>query len=98
MRSCYPDHRAIDTDGSKAENRVAAANNLSAQVRLPDNASIYTAELQALKLAFNLVKNFNGDCFIIFTDSLSSLQALDSNNCDHSFIQDILKLFNDCCQ
>ena len=38
----------------------------------------------------------DGDLFIIFTDSLSSLQALDSNNCDHTVIQDILKLFNDC--
>ena len=87
------------TDGSKAENRVATAatsNNLSAQVRLPGNASIFTAELQALKLAFNIIKNCDWDHFIIFTDSLSSLQALDSNNCDHPFIQDILKLFNDC--
>ena len=33
---------------------------------------------------------------MVFTDSLSSLQALDSNNCDHPFIQDILKCFNDC--
>ena len=99
MKSCYPDHRAIYTDGSKAENRVAAAatsNNLSAQVRLPGNASIFTTELQALKMAFNVVKNCDWDCFIIFTDSLSSLQALDSNKCDHPFIQDILKCFNDC--
>ena len=99
MKSCYPDHRAIYTDGSKTENRVAAAatsNNLSAQVRLPGNASIFTAELQALKMAFTIVKNSDWDGFIIFTDSLSSLQALDSNNCDHPFIQDILKLFNDC--
>ena len=47
------------TDGSKAENRVAAAaisNNLSAQVRLPGNASIFKTELKALKLAFNIVK------------------------------------------
>ena len=99
LKSCYPDHRAIYTDGSKAENRVAAAatsNNLSVQVRLPDNASIFTAELQALKMAFNIVKNCDWDHFIIFTDSLSSLQTLDSNYCDHPFIQDILKLFNDC--
>ena len=97
----YPDHRAIYTDGSKAENRVAAAatsNDLSAQVRLPDNASIFTAELQALKMAFNIVKNCDWDCFIIFTDSLSSLQALDSNNCDHSFIQDILNFLMIVCQ
>ena len=47
-------------------------------------------------MAFNIVKNCDGGRFIIFTDSLSSLQALNSNNCDHPFIQDILKLFNDC--
>ena len=89
LKSCYPDHRAIYTDGSKAENRVAAAatsKNFSAQVRLPGSASIFTAELQALKTAFNLVKNCDGDCFIIFTNSLSSLQPLDSNTCDHPFI------------
>ena len=99
LKICYPDHRAIYTDGSKAENRVAAAatsNNLSAQVRLRGNASIFTAELQALKMAFNMVKNCDGDRFIIFTDALSSLQALDSTNCDHPFNQDILKHFNDC--
>ena len=59
LKSCYSDHRAIYTDGSKAENRVAAAatsDGLSAQVRLPGNASIFTAELKALKMAFNIVK------------------------------------------
>ena len=33
LKSCYPDHKAIYTDGSKAENRVATAatsKNLSA--------------------------------------------------------------------
>ena len=30
--------------------------------------------------------------FITFSDSLSSLQAYDGNICDHSYIQDILKL------
>ena len=99
LKGYYSDHRAIYTDGSKTENRVAAAatsDGLSAQVRLPGNASIFTAELQALKMAFNIVKNCDWDHFIIFSDSLSSLQALDSNNCDHPFIQDILKLYNDC--
>ena len=40
-------------------------------------------------MAYNIVKHYDGDRFIIFTDSLSSLQVLDSNNCDHPFIQDI---------
>ena len=69
LKGCYPDHRAIHTDGSKAENRVAAAatcNNLSAQVRLPGNASIFTAELQALKMAFNIVKIVMGIVLLHF--------------------------------
>ena len=96
LKSYYCDHRAIYTDGLKTENRVAAAvtsNNLSAQVRLPGNASTFTAELQALKMAFNIVKNCDWDRFIIFTDSLSSLQALDSNNCDHPFCSRYFKTF-----
>ena len=56
LKSYYSDHRAIYTDGLKTENRLATSNNLSAQVRLPGNASIFTAELQALKMAFNIVK------------------------------------------
>ena len=55
LKICYSNHRAIYTDGSKTENKVAAAatsNNLS--------ASIFTAELQALKMAFNIVKNCDG--------------------------------------
>ena len=32
----------------------------------------------------------------MFTDSLSSLQAVDGNSCNHPFIQDVLKIFNDC--
>ena len=59
LKSYYSYHRAIYTDGSITENRVGAAavsDGLSAQVRLPDNASIFTAELQVLKMAFNIVK------------------------------------------
>ena len=44
-------------------------------------------------MAFNIVKNCDEDRFIIFCDSLSSLQALDNNNCDHPFIQDILFVY-----
>ena len=43
-------------------------------------------------MAFNIVKKC--DCFYLstFADSLSSLRAPD--NCDHPFIQDILKSFS----
>ena len=67
----YPNYKAIYTDGSKTSDKVAAAATtagVSAQVRLPGNASIFTAELQALKMAFNIIKNCDGGYFIIFTD------------------------------
>ena len=69
----------------------ATSKNLIAQVRLPGNASIFTAELQALEIAFNFVKNCDWDRFIIFADFLSNLQALDSNNCDHPFYSSYFK-------
>ena len=81
LKSCYPDHRTIYIDGFKAESRATAAatsNNhliMSGQGRLPGNASIFTAELQALKMAFSIVKKFIGDSFIIFTDSICSPDA-----------------------
>ena len=69
LKSCYSDHRAIYTDGSNTENRVAAVaifDNLIAQVRLPGNASIFIAELQALKMAFNIVKIVMGMVLLYF--------------------------------
>ena len=99
LKSCYSDYRAIYTDGSKDKNRVGAAattEQLNAQVRLPGNASIFTAELQALKMAFNIISNVDDTQFVIYTDSLSSLQAIHGSDCDHPYIQDILKLYNQC--
>ena len=99
LKEAYADYTAIYTDGSKTADSVAAAATMTgfnAQVRLPGIASIFTAELQALKMAFELIKNYDGYHFIIFTDSLSSLKAIEANNCDHPYIQDILKAFNQC--
>ena len=58
-------------------------------------ASIYTAELQALKMAFYLVENSTGHDYIIFTDSLSSLMALKGNQFHHPFISDLLQKYSD---
>ena len=69
LKSCYSNHRNIYTDESKIENSFAVAaisDGINAQVRLPGNASIFTAELEALKMAFIIMKNCDGDCFIIF--------------------------------
>ena len=54
LRDEYCDHNPIFTDGSKVPDRVAAAaiiDHHQSKIRLPGDASIYTAELQALKIA-----------------------------------------------
>ena len=45
-------------------------------MRLPDSASIFTAEIWAIIKALDEMKNASASKFIIFTDSLSCLQAL----------------------
>jgi hypothetical protein len=51
----YPDFEYIYTDGSKSGSKVGCAAVTSGspyKMRLPDRCSVYTAELQAIKLAF----------------------------------------------
>ena len=55
----YPDHLPIYTDGSKDNNRVACAatgDHILIQVRLPDAASIYSAELLAIYEVLTLLE------------------------------------------
>ena len=95
LKEKYSTHIPIYTDGSKISERVGAAaqtNSTHKQMRLPDGASIYTAELQAIKMALELVQESNEDEFIIFSDSMSSLIALEGENADHPFIQEIMEL------
>ena len=45
-------------------------------VRLPDATSIFRAELYALLLAIDVVRRSKEKNFVIFTDSMSSLQSI----------------------
>jgi len=94
LRDKYRHCKEFYTDGSKSQDRVAAAavgHSSQCLIRLPDTASIYTAELQAIKLALGLIAHSRGHHFIIYTDSLSSLMALKGSRFDHSYIFKILK-------
>ena len=67
------------TDGSKMGDGVASAvvwQKSCKSVRLPGNASIFRAELYAISLALNIIRRCRDTYFIIFSDSMSSLQAL----------------------
>ena len=98
LNNKYSSFTSIYTDGSKVLDRVASAAfvpniNRKLQRRIPGLASIYTAELQAIKMALELAQSTSGQSFIIYTDSLSSLQALSGSQYTHPFILDILNTY-----
>ena len=87
----------IYTDGSKDGNKVAAAavvNNDIFSVRLPDEATIFTAEAKAIELAFEYIRISKNTHFTIFSDSLSCLQSLHNMNIEHPLILSILNNYH----
>ena len=91
----------IFTDGSKTEEGVAAAaistkrNKTPFTCRLPDDSSIYTAELRAILLALKHVYYFKEKSFLILSDSLSSLQSILNLKYDHPVLVQILELYTE---
>jgi len=63
----------------------------SESVWLPNNASIFRAELYAIMLAMRLLRERKENNFIIFSDSMSSLQAFSGLKLELDLIQKILK-------
>ena len=58
----YPDFKRIYTDESKDGPKVAAAcvsRTQSRKCRLPDNASIFSAESQAINMALDYIEEAN---------------------------------------
>ena len=106
ITSRHPKYMQIYTDGSKVDEKVAAAAVLSVapnspfSCRLRDHCFIYTAELQAILFAINKqVYQSKEKKFMIFSDSLSALQALKNFKIDHPLllliqIQELLHKIN----
>ncbi|KAG1672408.1 RNA-directed DNA polymerase from mobile element jockey [Nymphon striatum] len=89
----YHGYHHIYTDGSRQNDEVAAAaisSLMSLSSRLPDKSSIFSAESKALLLALDIVENSTYGRYIILSDSLSCLMALDSMKYSHPTICDIL--------
>ena len=98
IRDIYSSYKAIYTDGSKVLDRVACAAlcpeaKCQKQARLPGSASIYTAELWAIKMAMDMVSDISGKLFVIFSDSLSSLLAIQGKNFNHPYLIDIFERY-----
>ena len=63
--------------------------------RLPDDSSIYTAELRAILLALKHVYYSKEKSFFILSDSLSSLQSILNLKYDHPVLVPILELYTE---
>ena len=61
------------------------------KVCLPNNTSIFTAEIHALDMAIGIMQRTRNKDFVMFSDSSSSLQAIDSCKTKNPFILKILK-------
>ncbi|GFO49511.1 Pol-like protein [Plakobranchus ocellatus] len=99
IKEKFSNHYAVFTDGSKLEEKVAAAAyfpehpDRSKATRLRDGASVFSAELEGIALALTEIRKLSKyhKNFVIYSDSLSALQAIQSRNFK---VIDIRRLYN----
>jgi len=75
----YADYCSIYTDGSKVGEQIALAivyKGITKSIWLPDLTSIFRAEPYALFLAADVIQRSKLKKITIFSDLLSSLQAI----------------------
>ena len=102
IRDRYRDYIPVYADGSRDGNAVACAtvfpSNTVIFVRFPDSASVFTAEVWAIIKALEQIKDSIASNYIVFTDSLSCLQALHYMKLEHPLIGMVIRkcLFKYC--
>ena len=78
----YRGYLEIYTDGSKINNRTGCAyvvNGIAYKTRLTRYSSVFSAELYAILKSLQYIKNNINNKFIIFSDSLSSIESIKNN-------------------
>lgn len=89
--SSHSKQEKIYTDGSKYPDGVGCAvahRNEIFQARLPNSASILTAELTAIIHALKIASRSKKRDFVIFSDSYSAISALKKYNSFHPLVQE----------
>ena len=82
----------------KTEERVAAAAVSTKHIRkpytcrLPDDSSIFTAELRAILLALRHMEDSKEKSSLVLSDSFPSLQAISNLKSDHLILIKVLEL------
>ena len=98
LLSDFPKYETIFTDGSKAVDTAGSAcvtPSDTYKCRLPDNASIFSAEIKAIDLALDHIEQSRSSDFIIFSDSLSVLQSLHNRHIENPLLLDVLLKHNE---
>lgn len=83
------------TDGSKDENNVGCAcvaGNTLVVRKLQSETSIFSAELYAIRDSLEVICRSNDVKYTIFTDSKSSIQAIQKYNNNNPIVMDIVSL------
>ena len=101
MEHKHPADIEIYTDGSKGENCVGAGGIIingdeseEFQHKLPNITSIFTAELSAIEVGLSKIKNLTDKSCILYSDSMSSLQAIKSAKVDDKRIGTIYEILH----
>ena len=95
VKQKYSDFCHIYTDGSKVETKVASAYVCpygTRGYRLRDGCSIFTAEIEAINKALTFVKVSTRKSFVIYSDSMSVLQAIESQECKNPLVNRVLQV------
>ena len=92
--SQYDGFHRLHRDGSKIGDLVASAaiaRNRTKMVCLADKASIFTAELYTLTLAMDSICHSKDTKFIVFSDTMSSLVALNGFKIELDLVLKVIK-------
>ena len=98
VKQKYLDFCHIYTDGSKVDTKVASAYVCpygTRGYRLGDGCSIFTAEVEAINKALTYVKVSTRKSFAIFSDSMSILQAIESQESKNPLVNRVLQACQD---
>ena len=106
FREAQGSHDEVYTDGSKMNERVGAAAVINRHFqngettcrqlskRLPDNSTIFAAEATAISLALNYYQHMGPvhRDVVVYSDSMSCLQAIEGEDTENPFICHIMNL------
>ena len=98
LLSNFPSYETIFTDGSKDGDTAGSAcvtPSDTYKCRLPDNASIFSAEIKAIDLALDHIEQSRSLDFIIFSDSLSVFQSLHNRHIENPLLLDVVLKHNE---